>query len=255
MKRIFAVCLILVLTLLQVGCVGESAVLDESRTFDVSGEINSLKISVNAADFVIREAEEFSVESNLKFLSVVAGDGTLYIIDEARNNANYISPTLTVNIPAGTEFDDVSITTGAAKLTVDKLSAKNVRLNLGAGDVKIEDLNAKESADIQGGAGKISILNGALNNLNLKMGVGELNLTASLLGEADLTFGIGGSNLTLVGGKEDYSVELEKGIGSITVDGEEVTDFGSFGDGENYVTLKGGIGALNLYFRESSAEQ
>ena len=145
----------------------------------------------------------------------------------------------------------MDITTGAAKLTVDMLSVNSLELNLGAGDVRFEYLNASSNVDIKGGAGEITIASGTLSGLTLEMGVGELNLTAILLGNSDLKFGVGESNLTLLGSKDDYKVDIEKGLGNITVDGEKVTDFGSSGNGQNHVEIEGGIGTINLNFQEN----
>ena len=82
------------------------------------------------------------------------------------------------------------------------------------------------------------------------MGMGELNLTAALLGDSDLNFGVGESNVTLIGSKDDYKVDIEKDIGNITVDGKTVTDFGSSGNGKNYIEIEVGIGTINLKFQE-----
>ena len=146
-------------------------------------------------------------------------------------------------------FDDVDITTGAAKLTVEALSASSLKLNLGAGDARFENLNASSDAEIKGGAGQISVVNGTLNNLTIKMGVGELNLCAALLGNNDLEFGVGKSDITLIGSRDTYRVEIEKGLGSITVDGKNVSDFGSSGNGQNHIKIKGGVGSVNLTFQ------
>ena len=147
-------------------------------------------------------------------------------------------------------FDDVYITTGAAKLTVDTLSANSLELELGAGDVRFESLNASSNADIEGGAGQITIASGTLNDLTLEMGMGELDLSVALLGNSDLKFGVGESNLTLIGSKDDYKVDVEKGLGSISVDGKNVSDFGSSGNGQSHIHIEGGIGAIHIVFQE-----
>ena len=82
------------------------------------------------------------------------------------------------------------------------------------------------------------------------MGMGELNLTATVLGESDLKFGVGESNVTLIGSKDDYKVDIEKGLGNITVDGKTVTDFGSSVNGQNHIEIEGGVGTINLKFQE-----
>ena len=87
-----------------------------------------------------------------------------------------------------------------------------------------------------------------LNNLILEVGVGELDLTAALLGKSKLSFGVGKSNLTLIGSKDMYKIDIENGLGSITVDGKTVTNFGSSGNGQNYIEVEGGVGTVDIAF-------
>ncbi|MBO5186296.1 MAG: DUF4097 family beta strand repeat protein [Bacteroides sp.] len=250
MKKFTALIVSVVLLICLVGCNKQDVVLNETKTYEITSEIHSLDVQINAADFKIVSADEFSVESNLKYLSVSEKNGVLKIVDEAKSNSNYSDAALTLYVPNGVVFDDVDIETGAAKMTVDTLSASSVELKLGAGDVRFESLNASAEVDIKGGAGQITIVSGTLNDLSLEMGMGELNLTAAVFGDSDLKFGVGESNVALIGSKDDYKVDIEKGLGSITVDGKTVTDYGSSGNGQNHIEIEGGIGAINLKFQE-----
>lgn len=251
MKKIVALLLVLLLTLPLFGCSRENVVLDEIKEYQVTSEIHSLDISISAADFTIEYRDTFGVESNLKYLSVTEKSGVLTIVDEPKGNANYNNAKLTLYIPRVTVFDDVSIETGAAKMTAETLSTASLRFRLGAGDVSIEQLNVTSHADIEGGAGEITIRGGMLNNLSLEMGVGELNMTAALLGRNELDFGIGESNLTVLGNKNDYRIDIEKGLGAVTVNGEKVTDFGTSGNGQHSLEIETGVGAVNLKFQET----
>ena len=58
------------------------------------------------------------------------------------------------------------------------------------------------------------------------------------------------SFISLIGSKDDYKVDIDKGIGNITVDGKTVTDFGSSGNGQNHIEINGGVGTINLNFKE-----
>jgi hypothetical protein len=153
-------------------------------------------------------------------------------------------------IPSGAELDNVELTTGAGRLTIGTLSAENIDFELGAGEVNIASLTAISSSQIEGGAGRITISDGALKNLELGMGVGQLNLTSVLTGDCQMDLGIGESNITLIGRKEDYKLEVNKGIGSLSVDGQNVNDYGSSGNGADKVEINGGIGAINVLFKE-----
>ena len=227
-------------------------VIGETKTYTVSSEISDLNIQINAADFYIKEGNGFSVESNLKNLEVDEKNGCLTLKDLTKiklNGSNaYENAVLTIYVPAGMAFDNVNIKTGAGRFTVDSLSAATIGFELGAGDVTISKLIAEKSANIEGGAGRITISNGAIKDLALKMGMGQLNLTAALTGDSELELGVGESNITLLGSKDDYELDIEKGIGNITVDGKNVTDFGSSGNGANEVDIHGGVGAINVRF-------
>ena len=227
-------------------------VIGETKNYTVSSEISDLNIQINAADFYIKEGSGFSVESNLKNLEVDEKNGCLTLKDLTKiklNGSNaYENAVLTIWVPVGTVFDNVNIKTGAGRFTVDSLSAATIGFELGAGDVTISKLIAEKSANIEGGAGRITISDGAIKNLDLEMGLGQLNLTAALTGDCNLDSGVGEMNVTLLGSKDDYELDIEKGIGNITVDGKNVTDFGSSGNGANEVDIHGGVGAINVRF-------
>ena len=236
------------------GFLGGDAVNDDIKIYAVSSDISNLEVKINAADFTIKQGERFSVESNLKHLTVEDKNGVLTIKETKKFSSTYTGAVLTLYIPADTVFEKANITTGAGRLTVDCLSAATMNFELGAGEVTIDTLVATSDIDIDGGAGKITISSGALHNLDLDMGVGQLNLTSSLAGESDFDLGVGESNITVIGNKDDYRLDIEKGIGDITVDGTSVSNIKGQGNGNNGIEVSGGIGAINLKFKESDAK-
>ncbi len=236
---------------------GDDAVTKDLSTYPVSGEIRNLEIEINAANLHIKEGSAFSVESNLKNLKVTDKNGYLMVKDTSRNalfgSETYENAVLTICVPKGTVFDHVDLFTGAGKVTMDALSAKTLDFVLGTGEVTISSLTATDSADIEGGAGRITVSQGSLKNLDLEMGVGQLNLTSLFTGDCRFDMGVGESNLTVLGKKEDYKLDLNKGIGSISVDGAAVSDYSSSGSGANKLEINGGVGAINIAFQEPEA--
>ena len=236
------------------GFFGSDVVTEDMKTYAVSSDIQSLEVKINAADFTIKQGESFSIESNLKHLTVEDKNGVLTIVETKKFGSIYTGAVLTLYIPVDTVFEKADITTGAGRLTVDHLSADTMNFEFGAGEVTIDTLTATSDIDIDGGAGKISILDGSLHNLDLDMGVGQLNLTSALTGDIDFDLGIGGSNITIIGHKDDYKLDIEKGLGSITVDGTSISNIKEQGNGNNSIEISGGIGAINLKFKESDAK-
>lgn len=226
------------------------SVVGEDKFYEVEGEILSLEVEIGAADFRIEKGESFSVESNLKRLTFRQSGNRLVLREKnTLGNKNYNGAFLTIYIPEGTVFSEIDITTGAGRFTADVLSAERLDLEFGAGEVNIGELNASHEADIEGGAGQITIGGGSLNNLSFEMGVGELSLTSSLRGNSELELGVGEARITLTGSRDDYTVELNKGIGDIRFDGESLSTGKTMGIGQNKVEINGGIGSIFVEFK------
>ena len=250
MGKYLLIVLVILFLVALVGCASQSVVLNETKIYDITKDIHSLDIKINAADFVIEQGEKFSVESNLKNLSVFEEDGILKIVEKTRFARSYNGALLKLCIPEDMVFENASIKTGAGRLTSKSFSVNTLELKTGAGKVEFYRLEASENVNIKGGAGEIVVEDGNLHNLTLDLGVGELNMNAKLKGESKLNFGVGQSNLNLIGSKEEYSLDITNGAGDIIVDGEKSSFFTNSTNGENTVKIKGGVGSTNIEFQE-----
>lgn len=231
---------------------GDKDVLDELQTYSVNSDIKELDIDISAAEFVVKTGDEFCVKSNHKYITVEEKSDRLVISEKKRFLGSYSGKVcLELYVPEGTVFEKANISTGAGRVTIETLSTEVLTLNLGAGEVKIDFLNAAERAKIDGGAGSITISDGDLRNLDLDMGVGELKLTSKLSGNSDLDFGVGETELVLLGAADDYKIKLDKGVGEAKIDGESISNGGVYGTGENTVDVDGGVGAIKITFRAS----
>lgn len=221
----------------------------EIQAYPIEGEISSLSVDLSGAEFQIITSDKFLVESNHKYISVKENNGKLSISETKKLFAVYPKGvTVTLNIPEGFVFDDATVDTGAGKVEIDSLSADILKLSLGAGKADIKNLTANSRAEIDGGAGELSINGGKLCNLNIDMGVGKLTVKSRIEGKSDLDFGVGESDLTLLGSKSEYKIELDKGIGEAKLEGEEMADDSVYGSGENKIEIDGGIGKINIEF-------
>lgn len=251
----FAICLIVGIAsgiMSTVGIIGgfieSDATADNIKTYTVEQDISSLKIDINAADFTVAVGDEFSVISNLKDLTVKNEGGVLTVIENKILGRDYNNAVLKIYVPESFVFDKADIETGAGRVTVDTLSADRLSLELGAGEVKITELNASQKAEIDGGAGKITINGGTLNNLDFDMGIGECNLSAEIFGKSELDCGVGEANITLKGTSDDYEIYVSKGIGNVKIDGQSTSDEHTYGNGENKIELNCGVGAVIVEF-------
>ncbi len=228
---------------------GNIAVDKDMHTYTVDSDINNLYIDIQAADVTIKQGESFSVESNLKKLEVSDSGSTLSVKHTKKFFGNYNNAVLIITLPSDRVFESVKIITGAGVLNIDSLGAESLECDFGAGEINIDKLTVTKRADIDGGAGEINILSGEFCNLDFDMGVGELNFTAKLLGTCEFDLGLGESNITLLGAMEDYTLNIEKGLGSISVDGKTLSSAEWLGSGANKVEIEGGVGAINVKFK------
>lgn len=211
--------------------------------------ITELDIDIAYATLTIKQGDSLAVETNSKNINCKQSNKTLKISEK---NYNWFSKNedsiLIVYIPEGMSFEKVKISTGAGKVSICDITTQKLSFELGAGATEISNLNVLNSAEIEGGAGKIEIVSGTINNLDLDMGIGEANITATLVGKSELNAGIGTVNLNVQANKEDYKVNIDKGIGSIKIDGTEVSTGSWFGSGNNLIEIDGGIGTINVNF-------
>lgn len=210
-----------------------------------STQIDTLKIELEYTNLKIQNGEVLKVESNSSNISCTQNNNQLSIKEKDHNwFSNNDANELIIYIPEDMLFDNVKMDTGAGEIYIERLQTKELDFEMGAGKVEIQNLKVLNNAKIDGGAGKVEILDGEINNLDLDMGIGESILNTKLNGNNDIDAGVGKLEIDLTDEIENYTIKISKGIGAITIDGKETADNTIYGNGETYVKVDGGIGAI-----------
>ncbi len=214
--------------------------------------ITQLEISTAEVNVYFCDGETFDVKTNCEDISVRTENDTLSIIQKSTifpfSLHHEIDHVLLVTIPADHTFTKISIDHGTGQINLQTLRANNITLNLGAGICTIETMIATERAKIDTGIGRIEIQNGTLHHADIDLGVGETLISASLTGNSQIDCGIGKTALSLHGTAEDYTVNVDKGIGSVQINQNDVKDGIAYGNGTNQLTIEGGIGTIDVQF-------
>lgn len=227
----------------------------EMKTYEVRDSVTSLDVELGGASLTLKHGDSFSVESDIKNISVSGAGKTLSVKQKGvRWSVKKTVGTVVITLPSDTVFNNARISMGAGNLEIEALSAERIDLDFGAGKVLIKKLIATEYANIDGGAGKITIESGEIRRLDLDMGAGEFNLRARLEGRNTFDMGVGKANVTLLDGKDNYNFDIDKGIGEIRIDGDTVGS-GRHGSGAVDVEIDGGIGEINIKFEEEKTEK
>lgn len=225
--------------------ISENLSLISSEVTDVS----SLNIDVNCTNLEIKKGDAFKVETNNSKISFEENNGDIKIKETNKNwlNSNNIKSYVVVYIPENINIEKATIQTGAGKVNIGTLNAKNFELELGAGDVYIENVAITSDCKIDGGVGKTELKSCKISNLKANLGMGKFKFSGTLTGKGKVDSGMGAVNIKLNDNQDDYKFEINKGIGNVTLDGKNVTD-GIYGNGENYLKVDGGIGEIKIDF-------
>lgn len=216
-------------------------------------EISALKIDLSFTNLNIKTGENFRVETNNSKISFEENNGSVKINEEKPNllGTNNMSSNLTICIPEDmVQIDETKIETGAGKINIEKLNTQRLYLELGAGDVYLKDIIVTKEAKIDGGVGKTELNSCEISNLKANLGMGEFSFKGKLTGNAKIDSGVGAININLMNSKENYKIDINKGIGNVTLDGQKVEDNKVYGIGDNYLKLDGGIGEIKVKFEE-----
>lgn len=215
-----------------------------------NADITALEINIDYTNLTIKTGEFFKVETNNSDISCKQSNDKLVIEDKnynwfgAHNNEDLI-----VYIPEGIDFERVEINAGAGKIDIENLTAEKLSFELGAGETEVKSLTVTNKCEIEGGAGRVNILSGTIKDLDLDMGIGEVNLSCKLTGKTDINAGVGNLNINLQGAKESYKIKADKGIGTIKIDGRDISNSETYGNGDSYIDVDGGIGNIDIEFQ------
>lgn len=231
----------------------DGTVTKETWTVNAEGAFTSLDLELKSTSLTLRSGETLKIETNNKRLDFEVENGTLSVEEDnaPRFFGEEFDAVLILTLPADLVLEVVEVDAGAGRVEIETLNAARVDFSFGAGEVEIDALTTTDETVIEGGAGKITI-GGSLCDLDLDMGVGALTLEAMLLGDSSIDCGVGSSDITLLGAASDYALVVEKGIGTVTVNGEylgNVSDYRT-GEGQNRLSVSGGIGEIRLTLPE-----
>lgn len=218
---------------------------------ETAHKIKGLEISVGATRVQLIDSDkdqDVRVETNNDYVTSWEDGGVLKVVEKSHMSITQLwsSKEVLIYVPEGMKFDTVEIVTGAGTLSAERIVAKRAKLKLGAGKASIGVLEASERVEVDGGAGVTEIRQGRLNNLDFDLGAGKSTVRARVTGDSKINSGVGKLDLDLIGEESDYKIMIDKGIGSVKVNGLKQQDESVYGAGENLIRLSSGVGAVDI---------
>lgn len=225
-----------------------------SNDFD-DESINKLDINVKATSLKIRidsvMQDDVRIETNNEYIDSWTTDRELHIVERSHGLFGWGGAgEVILYLKKDLQFDHVRIEVGAGALRVDALTAKELSVDLGAGKASLDNLKVSERTKIEGGAGTLAITNSELAQADISVGTGKGDIQAKFVGNSKVDSGVGKLDLELLGKARDYRLDIDKGIGSVTLNNQKLSDGASWGEGKNRIDINSGVGAVEIKISE-----
>ena len=214
-------------------------------------EISTLKINMLHTNLKVKEGDSFKVETNNSKISFSNNNGSVIIKEEKYNwSINNNTAELIIYMPKDMiTLDETKIETGAGSINIEKLSTQVLELELGAGDVNMENIIVTKFAKNDGGASRAKLKSSEINNLKANLGIGEFIFSGKLIGKNEIDSGVGKINIDLLDNLENYTIDVDKGIGTVTLNEKKLEMDRVYGTGKNHLEIDGGIGEIKINFK------
>lgn len=220
---------------------------DEKLCYEFKkNQVKHLAVSLAACDCVFKSGKDFKVEargiSRDDLRCEINKAGTLIVENKKK-------------IPGKKLFNHERTNNWCPRVLItlaDDAEFENVRINLGAGQIRTKKLNItslKTMIDV--GAGNFE-LNGLTSGAtSLRCSVGHLKVEGRLFGYTKVDCGMGACELKIAGDEDDYSYDAKVGLGNIKFGKDKYSGFSKsyFGDPkENHVSIVCGMGEVKVKF-------
>ncbi len=212
-------------------------------------DISYIDIKLANSNLKIETGDYLNIDTNSNDISFKQTDNKLYIKEKSFASFLNSKEDIIIYIPNNIIFNIFNFTSGVGEVDISDLKAKKLSLNLGASNLKIHNLEVIDDIFIKGGVGKINIENSIMNNLDLTLGVGKTDITGVIKGISNINTGVGELNIKLTDEKNNYKIVSSKGIGEINIDGTNTSNNYTYGNGNSYIKIDGGIGSININFK------
>jgi hypothetical protein len=218
--------------------------------------VEALNIENSAGELILMTGDDFRVEATYvskSFIAEVTGNNTLTIKDRRTFifdwfDSGFEKTNITIYLPEDFVAREASLDTGAGSVTIDGLNARKLIINAGAGNIKASDLTA-EDVNIDGGVGNITITDARFKDADINSGVGNLRFEGVLDGDCEVDCGVGKVDFELDAIREDYSFDIDAGIGAVRINGEKISkEYKSRGNTGKTIKIDGGVGDVNIDF-------
>jgi hypothetical protein len=141
-------------------------------------------------------------------------------LDELRGWSwwNHEAPRITITLPSNFIADSFQLEIGAGDVNIEKIYASEANFIVSAGRLVIEEASISSESQYNVGAGSMELLNLQAKDITVDCGLGNVFIGGAITGHNDITCGVGNVGLKLEGSEDDYSYDINSGVGNVNID-------------------------------------
>lgn len=205
---------------------------DADRVIDL--EVDTKYAYVSIVRSSVSDKIRARVYSNKDKVEFDEDDGQLSV-ERTYRKRSYEKYPIQIEIPENKKFQEAEINVGAGILEVQDLEAENLNMYVGAGTA--ETSGTIRADDAQLGAG---------------MGTMDIHFIEFTTGSIDC--GMGTVTAKVAGKRQDYSTDINCGLGAVTVGSESHSGVSSLSTGDSdapkYMEIDCGMGSVDILFEK-----
>lgn len=206
-----------------------------SKTYPSYTNLKGINIDIPYADVYIYSDYDYlgvdAYDINSEFLAQDLDENGILTINYTESTDNLVdyafdlydgTPTITVYLPDAIELSEVSVSMIAGTLYISEMNAERLDAKITAGDLNLDMVTISEEFKIESGAGDITINECNLfNKTEISNTAGDIFISASrLTGNSEIKATAGDVELDLIGDITDYTFDIKRGVGDISINDE-----------------------------------
>lgn len=191
-------------------------------------DVDKIKMNLSAGEFAIQEASSdeitVDIEGKMKVKTEVK-DGKLTIQTRKKKKIGFwngiSAGSMTVYLPKS-QYKEIELELGAGEIKLQSgLEAEKMTLHVGAGELEAEDITAGK-LDAEIGAGSFHMENVTADEMNMDVGMGECKISQADIKDIKLAVGMGAAEISIPSKEENVSYKAQCGMGELVVGSRKI---------------------------------
>ncbi len=254
---------------------------NEIVTQTISEDITRIDLDADYIDqLVISSGEEFSISYPSPVTHTYVDNETLHVVKEEEWKLRFTffdierliiglqdeQDKIHITIPKDKTLDTLDVYVSAGVVEVEDLSVESISIVSNYGDIDVNNVTAHDITllgsssdveiknlqagwlDIASSVGLVAIKDSHIERITCDQSTGDFDIKDSVVMSGDIDITIGDVDIDLVGDMAAYTLRADVGVGSFSLNGDEIRTPTVIGEGENEIDINLNTGDVELEF-------